>query len=87
MREVQLDGNRMQTKEEMHDHLIEQLQLPYYYARNLDSLWSILSKDDEPTKISIIHASSIEMGYGETLTEMLWDLKKTNPNYVIEVSK
>lgn len=85
MREIHLDGNWMRTKAEMHDYLIAKLNLPYYYGRNLDSLWNILSKENEPMKIVITNPKAIALGYGEVLIEMFRDLEKSNPNYRLEV--
>ena len=87
MRTIILDGRRMTTKSEMHDHLMEQMNLPYYYARSLDSLWNILRKETDPIKIELIKADFIALGYGEVLVEMFHDLKEENENYVITVTR
>lgn len=85
MREVVLDGNRMHTKAEMHDELMEKLELPYYYGRSLDSLWTILQKEEDPVHILVQHSESIAIGYGEVLLELFQDLVKQNKNFVIDV--
>ena len=65
MREIVLDGNEMKTKVEMHDYLKNQFILPYYYARNLDSLYQILLKETDPISIVMKNKESIAIGYGE----------------------
>lgn len=87
MREIILDGEQMKTKGEMHDCLIENMQLPYYYSRNLDSLWSILLKETDPVRVTVVHPLSIALGYGEVLLELLQDLAGQNTNYEIVIVK
>lgn len=43
MKQVKLDGKRLQTREELHDFLQSELDLPAYYGRNLDALWDSLT--------------------------------------------
>jgi len=85
MREVVLDGKMMKNKTEMHDYLKAKFYLPYYYARTLDSLYQILSKDPDPMHIVIKNKSSIARGYGDTLVLLLRDLSIKNPNYTFEL--
>ena len=85
MREVVLDGTCMHTKAEMHDELIEKLGLPYYYGRSLDSLWTILQKEDDPVHILVKNPSNIAIGYGEVLLELFGDLVKQNKNFTVDV--
>ncbi len=81
MREVVLNGEEMRTKAEMHDCLITNMRLPYYYSRNLDVLWSILQKETDPVRITVLHPECIARGYGEVLLEMFRDLAENNRNY------
>lgn len=85
MREVLIDGELMKSKEEMHDHLKEKFDLPYYYARNLDSLYQILAKDDDPIKVKLVNKESIALGYGNALVLLLKDLAEVNGNYILEI--
>ena len=85
MREVLIDGNSMKSKEEMHDHLKERFELPYYYARNLDSLYQILAKEDDPIKVRLINKDSIALGYGNALVLLLEDLADMNGNYILNI--
>lgn len=85
MREVIIDGNFMKSKEEMHDHLKMKFGLPYYYARNLDSLYQILLKEEDPVNIVLVNKENIALGYGDALTLLLKDLCVKNHNYSFEV--
>ena len=85
MREIVLDGNEMKTKVEMHDYLKNQFILPYYYARNLDSLYQILLKETDPISITLTNKESIAIGYGDALVLLFHDLSQKNPNYRFEV--
>lgn len=83
MREIVLDGNEMKSKIEMHDYLKEQFFLPYYYARNLDSLYQILVTETDPVKITLKNKKSIALGYGDALVILFKDLSVKNKNYTV----
>lgn len=85
MREIIIDGNFMKTKEEMHDYLKEQFDLPYYYARNLDSFYQILLKEEDPIAVTVINRDSIALGYGEAITLLFSDLASKNKNYLLNI--
>ena len=85
MRKIVIDGNHMKSKEEMHDHLKQVFDLPYYYARNLDSLYQILIKETDPLEIVLENKESIALGYGDALVLLLKDLASKNNNYRFEV--
>ena len=85
MREIILDGNEMKTKVEMHDYLKNCFALPYYYARNLDSLYQMLLKETDPVKIVLKNKQSIALGYGDALVLLFHDLALKNNNYSFEL--
>ena len=43
MKLVQLNLNEMKSEEEVHSYLMEQLELPDFYGRNLDALYDMLT--------------------------------------------
>lgn len=86
MREVLIDGNEMTTKIMMHDYLKGQFLLPYYYTRNLDSLYQILLKETDPTHITIINKDKIAPGYGAALMLLFKDLSAKNKNFTIDIN-
>jgi len=85
MREVVLDGNEMTTKVAMHDYLKNSFKLPYYYGRNLDSLYQILNKEMDPVSIVLKNKDSIALGYGDALVLLFRDLALKNKNYKFTV--
>ncbi len=85
MREIILDGNEMHNKVAMHDYLKNSFLLPYYYARNLDSLYQILLKETDPIKVVLKNKEGIALGYGDALVLLFRDLSLKNPNYQFEL--
>ena len=81
MREIILDGCEMTTKVAMHDYLKSKFNLPYYYGRNLDSLYQILAKETDPIRIVLKNRESIAIGYGDALMLLFMDLAQKNKNY------
>lgn len=43
MKEIIIDGRKIQNKEVLHDVLKDKLDFPDYYGRNLDALWDCLT--------------------------------------------
>lgn len=60
---VQLDGRRMTTRENAHDHLARQLALPGWYGRNLDALYDLLTAG--------VEAQTLELTYADVMQEAL----------------
>ena len=79
---AQLDGRRMTTRENAHDHLAQQLALPSWYGRNLDALYDALGDVAEPTNLVLRGApASDEMAaYLPRLTRVLEDAAAENRN-------
>lgn len=75
----------MKTKVEMHDYLKNTLALPYYYARNLDSLYRILNSDVDPIKVTLVHKESIALGYGDALVLLFKDLASHKRGWIFEL--
>jgi RNAse (barnase) inhibitor barstar len=85
MRNIIIDGSLMTTKEQMHDELISAFGLPYYYVRNLDSLYQILSKETDPVQIVVENKDKIVLGYGNALLLLFKDLAAKNKNYTLVI--
>ncbi len=85
MREIILNGKDMKTREKMHDSLVEKFSLPYYYTRNLDSLYNILLKETDPVEITVENKDEIAIGYGDALMLLFKDLAANNKNYTIKI--
>jgi ribonuclease inhibitor len=52
---VQLDGAFMTTRDALHDHLAQQLQLPEHYGRNLDALYDLLTEISIPVTVTLVN--------------------------------
>ena len=77
-----LDGHKMLNRRAVHDHLMEQLELPEYYGRNLDALYDLLTERDSPTRLVVQHKDTILswLGeYGVALCQTLEDADRANP--------
>ena len=72
---AQLDGRRMTTRENAHDHLAQQLALPSWYGRNLDALYDLLTAGIAADTIVLSHADALEAlgAYGRRLMQTLED--------------
>ncbi|MBP3633058.1 MAG: barstar family protein [Oscillospiraceae bacterium] len=69
---VVLDGRCLCSREEAHDHLVQNLSLPAYYGRNLDALYDALTDRGEPLHIIIEHAQDTA-GYGLRIMNTIAD--------------
>jgi len=50
--EIIIDGEQIKSVDEFHRVIEKQLELPFYYGRNLDALWDCLTGSiDLPTTI------------------------------------
>lgn len=77
-----LDGEKMISRREAHDHLARQLALPEYYGRNLDGLYDLLTEREGPTRIVIRHGDTLLSwlgDYGKALVQTLIDADRVNP--------
>ena len=48
-----IDGAVIHSRAALHDSLMEQLDLPEYYGRNLDALFDCLTELEEPCEIVV----------------------------------
>ena len=62
---MQLDGNLI--KEQGHDYLMEALDLPDYYGKNLDALYDCLTEME--CEIELINASEVDDDILETFKD------------------
>ncbi|MEC0238834.1 barstar family protein [Paenibacillus dokdonensis] len=66
MRDIILDGGKVDNRDQMHAVLKEALQLPDYYGNNLDALWDCLTGWVEmPLMIRWLHFQESEEKLGE----------------------
>ena len=87
---VILDGEKMISRREAHDHLTERLGLPEYYGRNLDGLYDLLTERQGPTRIVIRQGDTLLswLGvYGKALIQTLLDADRANPGLEVLFSE
>lgn len=85
-----LDGEKMISRREAHDHLAQQLALPEYYGRNLDGLYDLLTEREGPTRIVIRHGDTLLSwlgDYGKALVQTLIDADRVNPDLEVLFDK
>ncbi|MFD0717491.1 barstar family protein [Paenibacillus sp. GCM10027626] len=66
MREVILDGGKINSRDQLHAFLKEALELPEYYGDNLDALWDCLTEEaGMPLTVRWLHFQKSEEKLGE----------------------
>ena len=60
MKEITLDGKKLQRTEEGHNYLSEIFDFPEYYGKNLDALYDLLTGVSEPVKINIDYSEAMD---------------------------
>lgn len=84
---VKLDGSLMTDRNELHDYLKLQLELPEYYGKNLDALYDLLTERLIPVKIEFLNFNEAEISlgnYARSLADTLRDAAEDNPFLEIE---
>ena len=64
---MQLDGNLI--KERGHDYLMEMLNFPDYYGKNLDALYDCLCEIGEDTEIVLINGKEVSSDLIDTFID------------------
>lgn len=83
----ELDGREMTTREALHGHLAQQLNLPEWYGRNLDALYDALT--DMGDRVIVLHHISCMMDsldeYARMTLSTMIDAVKANPALEIRI--
>ena len=83
---VILEGSRMIDRVAVHNHLVERLQLPSYYGRNLDALYDVLTEIGTDTELILEDPAAVveNLGkYGEALLSTMQEAAESNPHLTI----
>lgn len=75
MRKITIDGEKIETRESVHQHLKNVLDFPDYYGMNLDALYDILITEDRETEIRIMHEDKLSSNIGEYWDRLIDTLK------------
>ena len=62
---VLLEGAVMTDRVQVHNHLVERLELPTYYGRNLDALYDVLTERGEETQIVLRDPGEVVKNLGK----------------------
>ncbi len=60
MKEITLDGKYLQRTEEGHLYLMQMLDFPEYYGKNMDALYDLLTEIVEPVAIRIENPDAMD---------------------------
>lgn len=79
--DITIDGNKINTVDELHDFLATELDLPNYYGKNLDALWDILSGVNTKITIKWIHFIESENKFGNYANQMVKVFEKLDRDF------
>ena len=83
---IVLEGSVMTDRMAVHNHLVERLDLPTYYGRNLDALYDVLMELGGETEIVLRDPGAVAANlgkYGEALLSTLQEAAEENPHLTI----
>ena len=85
MKNIVLDLDCLETREEIHSLLKKELDLPEYYGNNLDALYDCLTELQEDTVISICRTvdGSPVSAYLERMQRVFKDAEEENPHLAV----
>lgn len=84
MTRIELDGRKMDTRQDAHRYLQEKLALPAYYGHNLDALHDCLTDLGEETRVTLTYRQAMlnALGaYGQSLLAVFRDAAAENPAF------
>lgn len=82
---VELDGRKMDTRQDAHRYLKERLQLPEHYGNNLDALHDCLTEMGEKTRVTLVRKQAMlnALGaYGQSVLAVFRDVAAENPSFI-----
>lgn len=86
--ELRLKGSDLTDRQQLHQEIARQLQLPDYYGENLDALWDVLTEWSQPLQI-IVEKSDVltrQMGgYGEMVLQLFQEAEEQNNALSVEI--
>jgi ribonuclease inhibitor len=89
MSRIVLDGNIIDTLEDVYDEIERQLSLPYF-GRNLDALWDLLTRDvDGPVEIFWRESDASRARLGpdfDRITALLREVAEDRPDVYLTFS-
>lgn len=83
MKHCILDGETIETREQLHETLQREMELPEWYGKNLDALYDCLTDSHEPISIEIRNREALteHLGrYAKALEQVIRDAAEENGN-------
>lgn len=90
MKEIIIDGDKIESKSEVHEIFVKELDFPDYYGNNLDALADCLDELNTPVTIKYINRERMKMKFGRFATVLSSVIKlaaKHNPKITYYESK
>jgi len=81
-----LNGLLMQTREQMHDHLMERFHLDAHYGRNFDALYDMLTEREDGGAILLEFAEHMDRALLSPLVALCMDLCRQNKNWTFSLT-
>lgn len=81
MKHCILDGEAIKTREQLHETLQRELELPDWYGKNLDALYDCLTDSHDPISIEFqnLDALAAHLGrYARALEQVIRDAAEEN---------
>ena len=88
MQKYTVNGSRMTDRDEAHIELMQSLNLPAHYGKNLDALWDALG--DMQGEIILKDAAKLINAlevYGCRLIQTMFEAADKNPNLVFHLAE
>ena len=84
--EIIIDGQRIDSAEQLYRTLGEQLELPVYFGNNLDALYDVLTEFSRPLEVRMWNEPMLDQklgSYAARLRRMLRDAAGNNRRLVL----
>lgn len=88
MKTVNIDGQKMLTREAAFKTLKRELGLPERCGNNLDALWDVLTELSQPIQVNFAHSEDMVEAlapYGIKLLQTLIEASIKNPNFKFSI--
>lgn len=86
---IQIDGEQLSTRDELHDMLHAQLDLGEHYGRNLDALWDCLTGEVcMPLTIQWLHfekSRQVLGGYADQVIDLMREVEEEIEGFSLEL--
>ncbi|WP_128101828.1 barstar family protein [Paenibacillus sp. DCT19] len=86
---IQIDGEQLSARDELHDMLQAQLELGEHYGRNLDALWDCLTGEvSMPLTIQWFHfekSRQVLGGYADQVIDLMREVEEEIEGFSLEL--